>query len=111
MSTTSIKLPEALKDQIQHFAAEKRVSAHAFMLRTLEEEVQRLRDRAAFEAEAEAAAAATDAGEPVYALDEVERYIKAKLRARATGEQVERPRPLAATTAKPRKTAAARRRA
>ena len=94
MTTTSLKLPDALKDRIQHFAAENSVSAHAFMVRTLEAEVERLQNRTTFEAEAEAAAAATDAGEAVYSVGEVERYIKAKLLARATGKSVARPRPL-----------------
>jgi predicted transcriptional regulator len=112
MTTTSLKLPDTLKNRIQHFAAENSVSAHAFMVRTLEAEVERLQHRAAFEAEAEAAAAATDAGEAVYSIDEVERYIKAKLRARTTGEPVTRPRPLNTQVPATRKrSGAARRRA
>ena len=94
MTTTSLKLPEALKARIQHIAAETHVSTHAFMLSTLEEEVERREARADFEASALAAAADIDAGGPVYGLDEVERYIKAKLRARSTDEKVERPRPM-----------------
>lgn len=110
MSTTSLKLSDDLKESIQAIAAQDGVSAHAFMLRTMEQEVRRRRQRAEFEAEAEAAAAATDAGAPVYALDEVERYLKDKLRARRTGENVERPRALVDATP-PARTAPKRQRA
>ncbi len=101
MSTTSLKLPDVLKERIQHFAAESSVSAHAFMVSTLESEVERREARAEFEAAAEAAAADIDAGGPVYELEEVRRYIKAKLQARASGAKVERPRPMKRETPRP----------
>ena len=101
MSTTSLKLPDALKERIQHFASESHVSAHAFMVSTLESEVERREARAAFEASAEAAAADIDAGGPVYEAAEVRRYITEKLRARGTGTQVERPRAMQREGAKP----------
>jgi len=111
MSTTSLKLPDALKERIQHFAAENNVSAHAFMVSTLESEVERREVRAEFEASAEAAAADIDAGGPVYEAAEVRRYITAKLRARGTGLEVERPRAMQREAVKPaaRKPAARRR--
>ncbi|CAN5892421.1 hypothetical protein BH11PSE13_BH11PSE13_26160 [soil metagenome] len=94
MSTTSLKLSDDLKKSIQDIAEQDGVSTHAFMLRTMEQEVRRRRQRADFEAEAEAAAAATNAGAPVYSVDEVERYLKDKLRARSTGKKVTRPHAL-----------------
>ena len=85
MSTTSLKISDELKQTIQFFAEEERLSAHAFMLRTLEDEVRRRKQRADFLADAEAAAADIDAGGPTYALDDVFDYVKARLHARATG--------------------------
>ncbi len=101
MSTTSLKLPDALKERIQHFASESNVSAHAFMVSTLESEVERREAHAAFEASAEAAAADIDAGGPVYEAAEVRRYIMEKLRARETGAKVGRPRAMQREGAKP----------
>lgn len=95
MSTTSLKLSNELKQTIQYFAEEDRVSAHAFMLRTLEAEVRRRQQRAEFLAAAEAAAADIDAGGPTYALDEVFDYVKARLQARtAGGRQPTPPKPV-----------------
>ena len=90
MSTTSLKLPDALKERIQHFAAESNTSAHALMVSALEREVARLQARAEFLAEADAAAADIDAGGPVYALDDVRKYILAK----TAGKKPRRPAPV-----------------
>ena len=99
MSTTSLKLPDALKERIHHFAAESGVSTHAFMVSTLESEIERLEARAEFEASAEAAAADIDAGGPVYELAEVRRHIEAKLRPGTSRSS--RPRAPKAERAKP----------
>ena len=98
MSTTSLKLPDALKERIHHFAAESRVSTHAFMVSTLESEIERLEARAGFEASAAAAAADIDAGGQVYELAEVRRHIEAL---RAGAPRASRPRALKAESAKP----------
>ena len=90
MSTTSLKLPEALKEDIQSLAAQDKISAHAFMVSTLENEVRRRRLRAEFLADANAAAADIDAGGPVYALDDVRTYIMAKI----DGKKPARPAPM-----------------
>lgn len=90
MSTTSLKLPETLKEDIQSFAAEDNISAHAFMVSTLENEVRRRRLRAEFLADADAAAADIDAGGPVYALDDARTYIMAKIE----GKKPARPAPM-----------------
>src|SRR4051794_25432868 len=99
MSTTSLKLPDALKERIHHYAADSRVSAHAFMVSTLESEVERLEARAGFEASAEAAAAEIDAGGPVYELAEVRRHTEAKLGPGTS--KAGKPRALKAESAKP----------
>jgi len=103
MSTTSLKLSDELKQTIQHFAQEERVSAHAFMLRALEDEVRRRRQRAEFLAEAQAAAADIDAGGPVYAAEDVFEWLHARIRAHGTDEVVPEPTPVRGRGAKPAK--------
>lgn len=94
MTTTSLKLSETLKQDIQHFAAECGTSAHAFMLQTLESEVQRRNQRAEFLAQAQTAAADIDAGGPVYGLDDVHQWVKARIAASSTGAKVKDLQPL-----------------
>ena len=103
MSTTSLKLPDALKESIQDCAAEENISAHAFMVRTLESEVRRRRLRTEFLADAHAAAAEIDAGGPVYALEDIRDWIKARIRSRATGDAVAEPKPVRGSEAALRK--------
>ena len=103
MVTTSLKLPDELKENIQRIASQCSTSPHAFMLETLESEVKRRTLRVAFLAEAQAAAADIVAGGPVYALDDAHVWIKAKIGAHASGRKVKEPKPLrarAATTGK-----------
>ena len=99
MTTTSLKLPDDLKENIQRIAAQCQTSPHAFMLQTLESEVQRRTQRAAFLAEAQAAAAEIDAGGPVYALADVHGWVKAKIGSRATGQKVKEPKAMPARSA------------
>ena len=94
MATTSLKLPEGLKQNIQHIAAECGTSVHAFMLQTLESEVKRRNHRAEFLAQAQAAADDIDAGGPVYDLADVHQWVKARIAARSTGAKIKDPRPL-----------------
>lgn len=94
MTTTSLKLPDDLKENIRRIAAQCQTSPHAFMLQTLEREVQRRTQRAAFLAEAQAAADEIDAGGPVYALADVHAWVKAKIGAHATGQKVNDLKPM-----------------
>lgn len=94
MVTTSLKLPDALKKDIQQLAIEKKISVNAFMVSVLEEEIERRKARAAFLADGEAAIMDIEAGGPVYEASEVRRYITEKLQAHGTGVKVERPRPM-----------------
>lgn len=96
MTTTSLKLPDDLKENIHRIAAQCRTSPHAFMLQTLESEVQRRTQRAAFLAEAQESAAEIDAGGPVYALADIHVWVKAKIGAHATGQKVKDPKPMRA---------------
>lgn len=99
MTTTSLKLPDDLKENIHRIAAQCQTSPHAFMLQTLESEVQRRTQRAAFLAEAQAAAAEIDTGGSVYALADVHVWVKAKIGSRATGQKVKDPKPMRARAA------------
>ena len=99
MTTTSLKLPDDLKEHIQRIAAQCSTSPHAFMLQTLESEVKRRTLRAAFLAEAHAAAADIDAGGPVYALDDIHVWVKAKIGSHTTGQKVNEPKQLRARAA------------
>ena len=94
MTTTSLKLPDDLKEDIRRIAAQCSTSPHAFMLQTLESEVKRRTLRAAFLAEAQAAAADLDAGGPMYALDDIHVWVKAKIGSHTTGQKVKEPKPL-----------------
>lgn len=108
MTTTSLKLPEDLKENIQRIAAQSNTSPHAFMLQALESEVNRRTLRAAFLAEARAAAAEIDNGGPVYALEDIQVWVKAKVGARASGQKVSEPKPMRnrrAATVKPERAA------
>ena len=103
MVTTSLKLPEELKENIRRFAAQGGTSPHAFMLEALESEVKRRTLRATFLAQAQAAAADIDAGGPVYALDDVHVWIKAKIASRASGQKVKEPKAMRSRSAEPGK--------
>lgn len=108
MITTSLKLPETLKQNIQHIATACGTTAHAFMVQTLESEVQRRTQRAEFLAQAQAAADDIDGGGPVYALADVHQWVKARIVARSSGAKVKDPLPLrrrAAASTKRRNTA------
>ena len=94
MTTTSLKLPDDLKENIHRIAAQCQTSPHAFMVQTLESEVQRRTQRDAVLAEAQAAADEIDAGGPVYALDGIHVWGMAKIGSRATGQKVKDPKPV-----------------
>jgi predicted transcriptional regulator len=53
MGTTTIRLPDDLKAQVERVAAARGASAHAFMLEAIAEVAQRLERQQDFEAEAE----------------------------------------------------------
>jgi predicted transcriptional regulator len=89
MSTsTTLKLPEALKERIAPLAEAAGKTPHAWMVDALEAQAALAEMREAFLAEGQAAADAIDAGGPLYAAEEVHAYIAA----RATGQPARRPR-------------------
>lgn len=94
-STTTLKLPEELKARIIAAAGKVGKTPHAFMVEALELQVERAEMRRAFITDALAAAAEIDAGGPLYAMEDVQAYIRAKV----AGKLPKRPRP--ANLAKP----------
>lgn len=88
MSTTSLKLPEALKNRIASAAKAKGTSPHAFMLDAVERMTVAAERRAAFVDEAMAARNDMLLSGTGYPADDVHAYLEDRLR----GEGVSRPK-------------------
>jgi len=82
MSTTSLKLPEELKQRAIAAAREQGVSPHAFMIQAIEHAATAGERRASFVAEAQAAREQTLASGKGYDADEVHAYVKARVAGR-----------------------------
>jgi predicted transcriptional regulator len=89
-ATTTLKLPDPLKARIAPLAEAAGKTPHAWMVDALEAQVALAEMREAFIAEAEAAAAVTDAGGPLYAAEDVRAYILG----RAAGGKPRKPKPM-----------------
>lgn len=89
-ATTTLKLPDELKARIAPLAESAGKTPHAWMVEALQAQAELAELREAFLAEALASAAETDAGGPLYAMEDVHAYI----RARAAGKKVARPKPM-----------------
>lgn len=89
--TTTLKLPEGLKERIAPIAAAQGKTPHAWMVSALQAQVALADLRADFIAEARTAAADIDRGGPLFASDDVAAYLKA----RAAGHSPARPAPQA----------------
>ena len=88
--TTTLKLPEQLKARIAPLAEANGKSPHAWMIEALEERVVQSESYAEFMAEAlEADREMTETGEG-YAMEDVHRYLRAKLE----GKPAKRPKPI-----------------
>jgi predicted transcriptional regulator len=85
--TTTLKLPEALKRRIAPLAQAAGKTPHAWMVEALEAQAELADLRRAFVEEAKAAAAEIDAGGPLYAMEDVAAWM----RARAAGGAVPTP--------------------
>jgi hypothetical protein len=72
---TSLKLPAALKSQLEIDAQKAGISLHAFMVQTLAESVQRTRLREAFAQDAQAALSDMKASGLGYELGSVRAYF------------------------------------
>ncbi|MDP3438791.1 MAG: hypothetical protein U0989_00755 [Azonexus sp.] len=87
MATTSLKIPDELKQRAINSAQQQGMSPHAFMLEAIEQTVLAAEQRATFIAEALAAERDMLESGLGYAAEDVHRYIKARL----AGENPERP--------------------
>ena len=87
MATTSLKIPDELKQRAIQAAQQQGVSPHAFMLGAIERIVQAAGQRAGFVADALATEQETLADGYGYAAEDVHRHIKARI----AGESPEQP--------------------
>ena len=91
ITATSLKLPAALKAELEKLARRSGETTHALMVRALTEHVAAAADRyRSFLDDAKRANAAMCANGIGYAMQDVHAYILAK----ASGEKVKRPRPV-----------------
>lgn len=77
MSTTTIRLPEDLKARIEALAAEAGDSAHAFMVKTLDEATGRLERQREFHAEAQRRLDHMDRTGEYVEFEDMRRYARA----------------------------------
>jgi predicted transcriptional regulator len=89
-TSTTLKLPDELKARITPLAESAGKTPHAWMVEALRAQAELAEMREAFLAEALASAAETDAGGPLYAMEDVHAYI----RSRAAGKKASRPKPI-----------------
>jgi predicted transcriptional regulator len=87
-SATSLKLSPELKERIGRIVERSPMSAHAFMLRAIEEATERAELRQRFGTEAAEAEQETTVGARTYGLDEAFDYFEARL----SGQPARRPR-------------------
>jgi hypothetical protein len=79
---TSLKLPAALKDQLETDAKTAGLSLHAYMVQTLAEAVRRTRQREAFALDSAAALRDMKSGGSGYEINDVQAYFSAMSRYR-----------------------------
>ena len=80
MVTTSLKLPDSLKERIVKLAAETGKTSHAFMVDAIAEHAGRVEEDRAFMAKALAAKKHYDETGIGYDVDEVHDYLRAKIK-------------------------------
>ncbi len=88
-ATTSLKLPEALKEQIAQIAAREGKTAHALMVDTLQTAMDDARMREEFHREAKEAHEDMLRSNICYTHDEISQWMRAKVR----GDTQARPSP------------------
>ena len=84
VAATSLKLPKTLKARITRLAKRARESPHAFMLRSLEEQVQAAERFDGFIADAKQADERMQKSGSGYLARDVHRYLKARIAGRNT---------------------------
>ncbi len=90
--TTTLKLPEELKERIAPLARQAGKTPHAWMLEALEREATLCELRDGFLQAGMQSAQEVDAGGPLYAAEDVHSYLRAKV----AGTPARRPAPLKA---------------
>ena len=89
MTTTSLKLPDELKQRINVLAELAGKSPHAFMVDVIAEQTDRIEEDRAFMARAEASKKHFDETGIAYDADEVNAYFRAKIQ----GIELPKPQP------------------
>jgi len=87
MTTTSLKLPDALKQRAAEAAQRQGISPHAFMVQAIEQAAAQAEQRAAFVAEALAAREQVLASGEGYEASDVHAWLQA----RVADRQAEKP--------------------
>lgn len=80
MSTTTIRLPEELRERVDRLAAARGSSAHSFMVEAVTRAAEEEERRQDFEAEAARRVAAYRRTGEYYEVDEVRNYLLARAR-------------------------------
>ncbi len=88
MATTSLKLPDTLKERVAKIAEETGKTAHAFMVEAIAEQTRRIEEDYAFFARAEASLKHYQETGIAYAAEDVHAYIYAKLRGQPLPELI-----------------------
>ena len=88
MGTTTLKLPDALKERLAELVDGTNQSAHAFMVEAIEEKIRRAEQRKSFVADALKAREHALRTGKAYAFADVEAYYTARL----SGKPAKRPR-------------------
>ncbi|MES3003616.1 MAG: CopG family transcriptional regulator [Pseudomonadota bacterium] len=88
MSTTTIRLPEALKGRVVRAAAQSGTTSHAFILQAIAEQTEQVERRSDFHAQAQQRMEKIAADGKALAWDEVRSYLQA----RAAGKRPAKPR-------------------
>ncbi len=86
MATTSLKLPDSLKERIVKLAADTGKSAHAFMVEAIAEQTERIEEDRAFMARAEASLKHYQETGIGYPAEDVYEYIREKLKGNSPPE-------------------------
>ena len=89
MATTSLKLPDSLKERIAKLAMETGKTPHAFMVEAICEQTERIEEDHAFMARAIASKKHFDETGIAYDADEVNAYFRAKIQ----GIELPKPQP------------------
>lgn len=79
MATTSLKLPDSLKERVTKLVSDTDKTAHAFMLEAIAEKTLREEQERAFMARAEASLKHYRETGISYAAEDVHAYVRAKL--------------------------------